>query len=83
MEGYRSEQVIRKDGEIVLTGLPFKRGQPVEVMVSPRSESKTGRSRLTAGQLRKSGLIGLWRDRDDIPDSASYARMLRKQAQSR
>jgi len=32
-------------------------------------------------QLRQSGLIGLWKNRDDIIDSAVYARQLRKQAQ--
>ena len=72
MEAYRSEQVLGKDGEIVVTGLPFKRGQSVEVIVFPHDPTETGPGRLTAGQLRKSGLIGLWKDRDDIPDGASY-----------
>jgi len=39
------------------------------------------RSRLTVHQLRQSGLIGMWKDRDDIQDSATYARRLREQAQ--
>ncbi len=82
MEVYRSEQVVGEDRQIVLTGLPFKQGESVEVIVLPRVASRT-RGGLTAGQLRKSGLIGLWRDRDDIPDGASYARMIREQAQSR
>jgi len=38
---------------------------------------------LTVGQLRESGLIGLWEDREDIADSATYARTLREQAQRR
>jgi len=29
------------------------------------------------------GLIGLWKDREDIEDSAAYARQLREQAQRR
>ena len=41
----------------------------------------TRRPRLTVRQLRRSGLIGLWQDRDDIEDSALYARQLREQAQ--
>ena len=41
------------------------------------------RLRLTVRQLRQSGLIGLWKDRDDIQDSATYARHLREQAQKR
>ena len=73
MEAYRSEQVVGKDGEIVVTGLPFKRGQAVEILVFPQGPPKTTSRRLTAGQLRKSGLIGLWKDRDDISDGAGYA----------
>jgi hypothetical protein len=34
-------------------------------------------------QMRQSGLIGMWKDRDDIGDSAAYARRLREQAQRR
>jgi len=41
------------------------------------------RSRLTVRQLRQSGLIGLWKDRNDIRDSSAYARRLREQAQKR
>jgi len=40
-------------------------------------------SHLTVGELRESELIGMWRDREDIEDSASYARKLREQAQRR
>jgi len=36
---------------------------------------------LTVGEFRESGLIGLWKDREDITDSAAYARELREQAQ--
>lgn len=38
---------------------------------------------LTVGELRESGLIGLWKDREDIEDSAAYARELREQVQRR
>ena len=38
---------------------------------------------LTASQLLRSGLVGLWKDREDIEDSAECARQLRKQAQRR
>ncbi len=40
-------------------------------------------SRLTAGKLLRSGLVGLWEDRKDISDSSAYARQLREQAQTR
>jgi hypothetical protein len=83
MEAVQVQQVMARDGEILITGLPYKRGQAVEVIVFLQPSMPQPRARLTVGRLRKSGLIGLWQDRDDIGDSAAYARMLREQAQSR
>jgi hypothetical protein len=83
MEAVRVEQVVVKDGEVVITGLPYKRGQMVEVIILPQSQRTMPRSHLTVRQLRQSGIIGLWKDRDDIEDSTVYARRLREQAQRR
>jgi hypothetical protein len=83
MEAIQVKQVLTKDGEVVLTGLPFKQGQSVEIIVLRESAARTARPRLTVGRLRQSGLIGMWQDRDDIPDSSAYARQLREQAQQR
>ena len=83
MEAVQVQQVMAKDGEILITGLPYKRGQAVEVIVFLQPPISLPRARLTIGQLRKSGLIGLWQDRDDIGDSSVYARQLREQAQER
>ncbi|MCS7040951.1 MAG: hypothetical protein NZP34_15195, partial [Caldilineales bacterium] len=55
----------------------------VEVIVLPKGRETELRPRLTVGQLRRSGLIGLWKDRTDIEDSSAYARQLREQAQQR
>jgi hypothetical protein len=38
---------------------------------------------LTARDLLRSELVGLWADRDDIGDSLSFARTLRQQAERR
>jgi hypothetical protein len=84
MDAIRLEQVVAKDGQLTIMGLPFKRGEMVEVIVLPQRERSTRRrSQLTVGQLRRSGLIGLWEDRDDIEDSSVYARRLREQAEHR
>jgi hypothetical protein len=83
MEAVQRQQVMTRDGEILITGLPYKRGQAVEVIIFRPPETPLPRARLTVGQLRKSGLIGLWQDRDDIGDSSVYARQLREQAQER
>jgi len=73
---------IEKDGEISVTGLPFKKGQHVEVILVPEPKTKI-KPRLTAHQLLNSELVGLWKDRADIGDSAIYARQLREEAQRR
>ncbi len=83
MEAVRREEVIVEDGQIRLTGLPYKRGDWVEIIVLPRVREAEARPRLNVRQLRRSGLIGLWKDRTDIEDSSAYARRLREQAQQR
>jgi hypothetical protein len=83
MEAVQVKQVIAKDGELLLTGLPFKKGQSVEIIVFAQPTTPPPRARLTVGRLRHSGLIGLWQDREDIGDSSAYARQLREQVQQR
>jgi hypothetical protein len=83
MEAVQVHQVITRDGEVLVTGLPYKRGQAVEIIIFRPPTTPLPRARLTVGQLRKSGLIGLWQDREDLGDSSVYARQLRKQAQER
>ncbi len=39
--------------------------------------------RMTAKDLLESGLVGLWKDRDDIGDSVEFAHKLRERAQGR
>jgi hypothetical protein len=82
-EAVRIEQVIERDGEVVLTGLPFKRGQRVEIVVTPDTAESVPRGRLTGRDFLESGLAGIWRDRDDIGDSSQFARALREAAQRR
>jgi len=47
----------------------------VEVTLEPRGR--------TLGDLAKSDVIGMWRDRDDIRDSREFARTLRETAWKR
>jgi len=82
MEALRVERIFERDGEIEVTGLPYKKGQRIEIILLPQPKRKK-RPRMTVGQFRQSGLIGIWKDRDDIQDSSVYARQLREQAQHR
>ncbi len=83
MEAIRLQRALKKDGEIFLTGLPYKKGQFVEMILMIEPLTAQNRLRLTARQLLHSELVGLWEDRNDIEDSVAYARQLREQAQHR
>jgi len=83
MEVIRREEVVVKDGEIWLTGLPYRRGETVEVIILPQLRRMPVYAHLTARALRQSGVIGMWKDRTDIEDSSAYARRLREQSQQR
>ena len=83
METIRMQQTIQKKGELTIRNLPVEAGQQVEVLLSFTAPEKSKRPRLTANKLLNSDLIGLWQDRKDIKDSASFARQLREEAQQR
>ena len=83
MEEIHFHKIVEKDGEILVTGLPYKKGQSVEVILLSESPDESEKRPLTASQLLHSGLIGLWQDREEIEDSATYARQLREQTQRR
>src|SRR3990167_8966381 len=61
MEAIKIEEVVKKDGEIKMSGLPLKKGQRVELIVlkEPYAEESTGS---TARNLLKSSMVGLWKD---------------------
>ncbi|NKQ35774.1 MAG: hypothetical protein HF973_09190 [Chloroflexi bacterium] len=83
MEAIRIQQVVTEDGSVVIKNLPYRKGQAVEIILWRQSMKPVSQSRLTVKQLRQSGLIGLWQDRNDVQDSPVYARQLREQAQNR
>ncbi len=83
METIHFHKIVEKDGEISVTGLPCKKGQTVEMTLRIEPSAAPVRSQLTARKLLHSGLVGMWKDRDEVGDSADYARQLREQAQGR
>ncbi len=57
---------------------------PAEVVVLIFPEQpEVARKPLTAGDLLRSPLFGLWKDREDIGDSLEFARKLRAEAEQR
>lgn len=82
MEAIQIQKKISNDGKLYVDGLPCKKGDEVKIILFFHSENSP-KPVLTANDLRYSELIGLWHKRDDINDSAIYARQLREQAQQR
>jgi len=83
MDAIRIQKVVEKDGEIQMKGLPLKKGQHVEMILLVEPPDAPVQHHITSDRLSSSRLIGLWKDRKDIGDSAVYARQLRERAQSR
>lgn len=83
MEAIRLHKIVEKDGQILVTGLPCKKGDSVDIILWLESAPKAKRPYLTARALLNSGLIGLWKNRRDIKDSANFARKIREKAQRR
>lgn len=83
MEAIRLNTIIKKDGEITMTNLPYKKGQQVEMILLAQPKRQAKRRSLTAQHLRRSNLIGIWAERTDITDSVEFARTLRNRAQRR
>ena len=83
MDTIHARQTIEKDGEVTVSGLPYRKGERVELtlLIQPASTSQTQQTGLTARELLHSELIGLWSKRTDIRDSTTFARQLREQAQ--
>ncbi|MCX6375855.1 MAG: hypothetical protein NTU88_07470, partial [Armatimonadetes bacterium] len=82
-EAIRIEKTLVKDGEIVLKGLPFRKGQTVELIVLSGPSEESEPRGITASELLNSGLVGIWADRDDIGDSSEFARKLRARVEKR
>jgi hypothetical protein len=55
---------------------------PAEIVLVIVPESTPGKG-LTAGELLRSPLFGIWKGRTDIGDSVEYARILRAKAEQR
>jgi hypothetical protein len=83
MDAIRVHAELQRDGELVLKDLPWRRGQRVELIVLPESAGDSERKLMTARDLLESGLVGIWKDRDEIGDSSEFARGLREQVQRR
>ncbi len=80
MEALRIRKTLDKDGEITVEDLPCKKGEEVEVILLLEPSQARQKRLPTVNDLVESGLVGMWKDRTDIEDSAAFARKLRDEA---
>lgn len=78
---FRQKVTVRRGGVINLRSQKLKPGATAEVIVLVESEAQDSAQRMTAADLLKSGMVGMWADRKDIGDSLEFARSLRRQAE--
>ena len=82
MDAVRKNAVVTEDGKVTIRGLPYRKGDRVEVILLKQGRAGK-KDKMTARKLLESGLVGIWADREDIGDSSHYARELRERAQTR
>jgi len=80
---FRQKVTVGRGGVINLRSQKLKPGATAEVIVLVEGEAQDGAQRMTAADLLKSGMVGMWADRKDIGDSLEFARSLRKRAEKR
>ena len=79
MSTMRFRTRLEHDGEIMLKGIPAKKGEEADITV--RVVRRKRARYITLGELLRSDIVGIWSDRTDIGDSVEYARELRKARQ--
>ena len=80
METIVLKGIITEDGQLQVNVPANLPPGPVEVEIRAEAPAVQG---VTLGELLNSGLVGLWKDREDITDSVEFARELRKRASRR
>jgi hypothetical protein len=72
---------IKSGGRISLRSSKLKAGTRAEVIVLVEPSQTPAEKSMTAADLLKSGLVGMWVDRKEISDSLEFARNLRQKAE--
>jgi hypothetical protein len=82
MRTITSKVVIPEDHQLRLSVPEDVPPGPAEIVLVIVPEPTPGKG-LTAAELLRSPLFGIWKDRTDMTDSVEYARKLRARAEQR
>jgi hypothetical protein len=83
IETVSTQAIVAPDHTLLLTLPSSIPVGPVKVVVVIAPVTPNPEANGTAAELASSPLFGLWRDRQDLPDSITYARQLRAQVERR
>lgn len=78
MTAIRRHAVVEQDGEVTLRGLPYKKGDALDVVLNRGRRSS--RRPLRALDLAESSVAGMWQDYEPCADAPDLARELRERA---
>ena len=77
-------QGVIQDGQLRLNdGEELPDGTRVIVVVMDKVGEPVRPAGITGAEILESGIVGMWADREDITDSAEFARQLRRKAEQR
>jgi hypothetical protein len=71
------------DGSVIVPDEALDLQPNERLILHVERETAPAKRGLTAKDLLHSPLVGLWKDRNDVGDSAQFARRLRERAQNR
>ena len=80
---FKRKVTVKSGGLVSLRSNKLKPGTKAELIVLVEPAENSVERSMTGSDLLKSGLVGMWAERNDIGDSLEFARELRKEAEKR
>jgi hypothetical protein len=79
----KQKVTIKSGGLVSLRSSRLKAGTKADVIVLVEPANAAADKAMTGADLLKSGLVGMWAERNDIGDSVEFSRELRLKAETR
>ena len=74
----------RFDGKVLIPEEPLDLEKDQQVTIDVHAQAPTPEGGyITAGELARSEIVGMWADRDDIGDSVEFVNQLRRRIERR
>jgi hypothetical protein len=83
LTAYKQKVTVKSGGWVSLRSNKLKPGTQAEMIVLVEAAESSAQKFMTGADLLKSGLVGIWADRQDLGDSLAFARALREKSEQR